>query len=281
MKKWFLRSFLGGLFLIFGVALYIFPQIPSDREIKGCLVTRMYHVKLCPGSNDYVPLKSISPAMQQAVVMSEDTTFWSHQGFDWDEMEKSARQNWKKGEYKRGGSTITQQLAKNMFLSKDKSLLRKGIEALITLRLEKVLKKKDILERYLNVVQFGKDLFGIKAAAQFYFKKSPADLDLTEAAFLTMLLPSPEKYARSFSQKSLTPFARGRIERIIGDLAQTGKASPEEASTAIARMDHFFAAPRSAPMQNPEATNGESATLETPPELVIPDSEFDPQEGDQ
>ena len=170
MKKWLVRAFLSGLFLTVGVVLFVFQQVPSDRDIKGCLVTQMYHVKLCPGSHDYVPLKSISLAMQQAVVMSEDTTFWSHQGFDWDEIEKSARQNWQKGEYKRGGSTITQQLAKNMFLSKEKSLLRKGIEALITLRLEKVLKKKDILERYLNVVQFGKDLFGIKVAAQFYFK---------------------------------------------------------------------------------------------------------------
>lgn len=224
--------------LMFGV--YVLLQIPSEKEIRGCMTTKMYHVSLCPSSKDYVPLGAISAYMQRAVVISEDANFWNHKGFDWEELEKSARENWEKGEYKRGGSTITQQLAKNMFLSKDKSITRKLVEALITSELEKTLKKKEILERYLNVVEFGKGTFGVKAAASYYFKKSPAELSLVESAFLTMLLPSPQKYARSFHQKSLTKFAARRIHRIVNDLQKTGKVSEDEAAAAIAQMDTIF-----------------------------------------
>lgn len=225
------------------VALWVFLQIPSEKEIKGCIVTKMYNVHLCPGSKDYAPLRQISPYLQRAVVASEDGAFWTHDGFDWEALEKSAKENWEKGVYKRGGSTISQQLAKNMFLTKNKTLIRKGIEALITMKIEKTLSKKEILERYLNVIEFGKDLFGVKAAARFYFKKSPAELDLVESAFLAMVLPSPVKYSRSYSQKSLTPFAHRRIRKIISDMAMTGKVSQEEAESALAKATWMFGEP--------------------------------------
>lgn len=227
-------------FFVLMFCVYVLLQIPSEKEIRGCMTTKMYHVSLCPGSKDYVPLGAISAYMQRAVVISEDANFWNHKGFDWEELEKSARENWEKGEYKRGGSTITQQLAKNMFLSKDKSITRKLVEALITGEIEKALKKKEILERYLNVVEFGKGTFGVKAAASYYFKKSPSELSLVESAFLTMLLPSPQKYARSFHQKTLTKFAQKRVRRIVTDLERTGKVSQEEAGAALAQMDTIF-----------------------------------------
>ncbi len=226
------------------LAFWVFLQIPSDKEIKGCMVTKMAGVNLCPGSKNYVPLSKISPFLQRAVVMSEDASFWNHNGFDWAELEKSAQLNWQKGSYLRGGSTITQQLAKNLFLSKDKTLTRKGVEALITVRLEEVLTKKEILERYLNVVEFGKDIYGIKAAAQTYFGKSPADLDAVESAFIAMLLPNPAKYSSSHQKKNLTSFGRKRVQRILGDMVRTGKMSQEEYQAAIERMDLFL---------NPEA----------------------------
>ncbi len=186
-------------------------QIPSDKEIRGCLTTKLYKVYLCPGSNDYIRLNHISSYMQKTVVLTEDSNFWNHKGFDLQEMQNSLKSNLEKGKYARGGSTITQQLSKNLFLSKDKTLVRKFLEAIITVRIEKTLNKKEILERYLNVVQFGKDLFGIKKAAQFYFKKSPENLDLVESAFLTFLLPNPEVYSKSFFKKQLTPFAQKRL----------------------------------------------------------------------
>lgn len=229
------------LFYIFlaGGAIYLLSYIPTDKEIKGCLVTKMYKVRLCPGSSEYVQLRSISQHMQQSVILTEDSNFWNHNGFDWEAIQASAEANLESGKYLRGGSTITQQLAKNMFLTRDKTLARKALEAVITYRIEKTLTKKEILERYLNVVQFGKNLFGIKNAAHFYFSKSPAQLSVAESAFLAMLLPSPEKYSRSFFIKSLTPFANKRMQRIVSDMYRYQRIDEldyEEAKMQIASM---------------------------------------------
>lgn len=231
--------------LFFGIfGIWVFLQIPSASQIKGCLVTKMYQVHLCPGSKEYVPLSRISPFLQRAIVMSEDAAFWNHKGFDWDELQKSFELNWKTGSYARGGSTITQQLAKNLFLSKDKTITRKGIEALITMRLEEVLTKKEILERYLNVVEFGRNIYGIKAASFKYFGKPPSDLDAVESAFIAMLLPNPVKYSSSHQQKNLTAFARKRVQRILNDMVQTGKMTQEQYEAAVSRIELFL---------NPEA----------------------------
>lgn len=239
MKKLILISIL----IVFASSLlsfWVWWQIPTDKEIRSCLTTKMNQVKLCPGSKDYVPLGAISRHLQRAIVISEDSTFWNHKGFDWDEIQKSARENLSQGGYRRGGSTITQQLAKNLFLTKDKTLTRKLLEALIASRIEKNLKKKEILERYLNVIEFGPQIFGVKAASSFYFKKSPAELDAVESAFLTMLLPNPKKYARSFHQKTLTPFARKRISKILRDLHKTGHLSAEDHLDALTKMTWFL-----------------------------------------
>jgi monofunctional glycosyltransferase len=127
-----------------------------------------------------------------------------------------------------------------MFLSRDKNFLRKGVEALITIKIEKTLTKKEILERYLNVVQFGKNIFGIKQAAQFYFKKHPSQLDANEAAFLAMVLPNPEKYSQSFYRKNLTKFARNRINRIVNNLHRFGRLDSLAYEEAIGNVDYFL-----------------------------------------
>lgn len=236
---------LGILFLMIllgagGFAGYVFYKIPSEQEIKGCIVTTMYQVNLCPGSKDYVPLKSISSYLQKTVVLTEDSGFFEHDGFDWKSIEENAKKNLEKGEYAKGGSTISQQLAKNMFLYKDKTLLRKGLEFLITRKIEKTLSKKEILERYLNVVEFGKDIYGVKAAAQYYFKKSPAQLNVVDSAFLAMVLPNPVKYSQSFHRKEWTRFANKRLKRIIGDMYQYSRITEEEYNTAMYQVDSFF-----------------------------------------
>lgn len=254
------------LLLVVAVAGSIFWQIPSDSEIKGCLVTKMYGVHLCPGGNDYVALKNISPYLQKAVVLTEDSNFFNHKGFDWESIEKSARENWEKGQYKRGGSTITQQLAKNMFLSKEKSLFRKGLEAIITERIEKNLKKKDILERYLNVVEFGKDIYGVKQASQFYFHKTPAQLTVVESAFLAMLLPSPEKYSRSFFKKELSNFAHKRIAQIIESMYRYNRIDQTEYDVAMTEIDRFLREGQAE--KTPETMQEDTTTMEqmdTPP----------------
>jgi monofunctional biosynthetic peptidoglycan transglycosylase len=222
------------------VGAYVYSKIPSEKEIKGCIITTMYHVNLCPGSKDYAPLKTISPYLQKTVVLTEDSGFFQHDGFDWKSIEENAKKNMEKGTYAKGGSTISQQLAKNMFLYKDKTLIRKGLEALITQKIENTLKKNEILERYLNVVEFGKDIYGVKQAASFYFKKTPAQLDVVESAFLAMVLPNPEKYSQSYFRKELTSFAHKRLRKIIADMYQYGRITEEEYQVASNEVGGFF-----------------------------------------
>ena len=131
-------------------------------------------------------------------------------------------------------------LAKNMFLSKNKNFARKGVEALVTVKIEDTLTKREILERYLNVVQFGKNIFGIKAAARFYFKKHPSQLNATEAAFLAMMLPNPEKYSQSFFRKDLTKFARRRVTRILKNMYRFGRIDAGTYHSAIGNIDYFL-----------------------------------------
>jgi monofunctional glycosyltransferase len=221
-------------------AAYIYSHIPTAEQIKGCVVTTMYQVNLCPGSKDYTPLKSISQILQKTVILTEDSSFYEHNGFDWKSIEENARKNYEKGSYAKGGSTISQQLTKNMFLYKDKTLLRKGLELVITMKIEKTLTKKEILERYLNVVEFGKNIYGVKQAAQFYFKKTPAQLDAVESAFLAMILPNPVKYSQSYFRKELTPFAHKRIKQIVSDMHQYGRINEDEYSMAMHKVGSFF-----------------------------------------
>jgi len=225
------------------IGFAIWMKIPSESDIRGCLITKMYQVNLCPKNASYVPLKRISPYVAKAIILTEDSSFYDHKGFDWVSIKKNYEENAKVVFYKRGGSTITQQLAKNMFLSAEKSLVRKGLEALITVKLEKALKKKEILEKYLNVIEFGKNIYGIKAAAQHYFQKSPAELDIVESAFLAMLLPNPKKYAASYYKKELTPFASKRIDQIVNNLYQYHIISEEEYNDALVKLETFFRPP--------------------------------------
>lgn len=231
---------LGICVFILLIVSYFYFSIPSRSKIRGCLTTTMFKVNLCPGSGTYVPLNRISSHLQKAVVLTEDSAFWDHKGFDMNELQKSFEKNLAKGSFARGGSTITQQLAKNMFLSADKTIHRKLMEALITLQLEKHLSKKEILERYLNVVEFGKNIYGVKKAAQYYFKKEPAQLTVIESAWLAFLLPSPEKYAVSFYKKSLTPFARKRLNEIVNRLYQYNRIDADQYATAKSQVAYFI-----------------------------------------
>lgn len=233
--------FLKGFSFIFVLlAAFIFYKVPSEKKLKGCFTTTMYDVELCPGSKNYVKLNQVSTYLQKAIVSTEDSKFYQHNGFDSEGIEHCIEKIKEKKRFVCGGSTITQQLAKNLFLSKNKSLLRKGMEALITVKIEKDLTKKEILEKYLNVVQFGKNIFGVKQAAYHYFKKTPAQLDVVESAFLAMVLPNPEKYSASYYRKDLTKFARRRITRIIENMHQFKMISDEPYYTGLARIDSFL-----------------------------------------
>lgn len=229
--------------LIGAASGYVLVNVPSAEKIKGCFKTSMYGIDLCPtDKKTYVPLKNISSKLQRAIILTEDSAFYTHKGFDEEGLTRCYEKLKETHKITCGGSTITQQLAKNLFLYKDKTFVRKGLEALITVKLEKTLTKKEILERYLNVVQFGKDIYGVKQAAQFYFKKHPSELDVVESAFLAMVLPNPEKYSKSYYRKDLTKFARKRISGIVRDMHRYKMLSDDEYFMAIGKLEYFLTA---------------------------------------
>jgi monofunctional biosynthetic peptidoglycan transglycosylase len=159
----------------------------------------------------WVPYEKISNNVKRAVIASEDANFTMHDGVDWDALEKAAKENAASGKIKRGGSTITMQLSKNLFLSAEQSYIRKAQEMIITGMLELVLSKKRILEIYLNVAEWGVGVFGIEAAARHYYGISAAQLNSEQAAWLAAILPAP----RRFDQMRNSPIAAQKARIII------------------------------------------------------------------
>lgn len=258
-----------------GAGGFVYIQIPSEATIKGCFKTSMYGVDLCPTEKTYVKLKNISTKLQRAILLTEDSAFYTHKGFDEEGLTRCYEKLKETHKITCGGSTITQQLAKNLFLYKDKTFIRKGLEALITLKLEKTLTKKEILERYLNVVQFGKNIYGVKQAAQFYFKKHPSELDVVESAFLAMVLPNPEKYSQSYYRKDLTRFARKRLSGIITDMHRYKSLTDDDYFSAMGKLEYFLTAGQASVNAAPEELSSDDLnemlegaldTAETPPE---------------
>jgi monofunctional glycosyltransferase len=173
----------------------------------------------------WVPLARISSHLQRAVVLSEDSMFFRHQGFDWEGIKQAVTRNLERGELHRGGSTITQQLAKNLYLSSDKNILRKLHELVITKALEEQLTKRRILELYLNVVEWGRGVYGAEAAARHHFKKTAQNLTPEEAALLAAILPSP----RRFDPIHMTPYLEKRQRQILRWM-QNGNSHPNGTS---------------------------------------------------
>lgn len=144
----------------------------------------------------WVPYGSISLHLKRAVITSEDARFSEHEGVDWDAIEKAYKENARRGRPAKGGSTITQQLAKNLFLSPERSYLRKGQELVITYMIEALWDKRRILEVYLNVVEWGDGIFGAEAAARYYYGVTAAQLGPDQSARLAAYLPNPKRYGR-------------------------------------------------------------------------------------
>jgi monofunctional biosynthetic peptidoglycan transglycosylase len=199
--------------------LITFPSIGKLRT-ENPVTTSMIEYRLAEARADgrepkkfmiWMPIEQISPNLQRAVLAGEDSRFFEHHGFDWEAIQDAWDEGVKQGEkeakeegdydpndwippmpsFKRGASTVTQQLAKNLYLSEDRNFLRNGREAIYTYFLERDLSKKRILELYLNVIEWGDGIYGAEAASRTYFNKSASDLSPSEAAFLSAMIPSP------------------------------------------------------------------------------------------
>ena len=199
MMKWLKWLFIVPILLILAVQLYFFLQIwwwvdhnPTMtsfmREQAAALREKNPDARI---QQVWVPYNRISNNLKRAIIASEDANFSEHEGVDWEALQKAYEKNNKKKKVVSGGSTITQQLAKNLFLSGSRSYLRKGQELVITYMLETLMDKERIFEIYLNVVEFGKGTFGAEAAARHYYGVSAANLGAAQAARLAVMLPNP------------------------------------------------------------------------------------------
>jgi monofunctional biosynthetic peptidoglycan transglycosylase len=166
----------------------------------------------------WVSLSEISPYVVKAVIIAEDDNFWSHEGFDYNAMQKALEKDIKKKKFQAGGSTISQQLAKNLYLTPAKLPTRKIKEAILTWRIERQLSKRRIIEIYLNVAEWGDGIFGIELAAQANFGKRAANLTAREAATLAAVLPSPRRYKINGE----SGYVAGQAERIYQIMVRRG-----------------------------------------------------------
>lgn len=161
-------------------------SVQMQRRVQAVFSGKRYHKQYAP-----VPMSRISLALQHAAVAAEDTRFYQHHGFDWVEVEKVMEQRGETGHVARGASTITQQLVKNLFLSTERSLIRKAVEASLVPITETVLSKDRILNLYLNVIEWGPGIYGAEAASEHYYQRDAAHVGRAEAARLAAVIPAP------------------------------------------------------------------------------------------
>jgi monofunctional biosynthetic peptidoglycan transglycosylase len=203
-RRWIKWIFLGPILIVLLAQLYFFLQIcwwsyynPTMTSFMDAQLSALRENNPKAAlEHKWVPYRAISANLKRAVIASEDANFAEHDGVDWVALEKAYAKNTKKHQVVGGGSTITQQLAKNLFLSGSRSYLRKAQEMVIAFMLETVMSKERILEIYLNVVEFGRGVFGAEAAARHYYGVSAANLNAGQAARLAVMLPNPRFYDR-------------------------------------------------------------------------------------
>ncbi|NHZ88780.1 monofunctional biosynthetic peptidoglycan transglycosylase [Massilia sp. CCM 8733] len=210
-KRWIKWLLLGPLLIFIVVQLYFFLMVcwysqvnPSSTNMMDDQLALMREKKpKAVLQHQWVPYERISENLKRAVIASEDANFSEHDGVDWEALQKAYERNNRRHKVVGGGSTITQQLAKNLFLTGSRSYLRKGQEMIIAFMLETVMSKQRILEIYLNVAEFGRGIFGAEAAARYYYRTTAANLGVAQAAKLAVMLPNPRYYDRNRSSSYL------------------------------------------------------------------------------
>jgi monofunctional glycosyltransferase len=219
----------------------------------------------------WVPLSRIAPALRHAVIIAEDVNFYRHRGIDWEATWSALQRDWREHRFSRGGSTITQQLAKNLYLKPRKTVWRKGTEALIALRMEHHLSKTRLLELYLNVVEWGRGVYGAEAAAQHYFGKPAAALTIQEASWLAAILPAPLRYEQH-PRTRLVVTRASTIQRYLEQ--QLTDHAPPPAPPELPPLPPDEEEEPGAPAESP------SPPPPAPPEALQPSAQPSPQPSD-
>lgn len=220
-------------------------ELARDR-FSGQFTYRTYHpdgtpseTTTGPGSASWTELDDISPFMVAAVLTTEDGAFYKHHGFNHNAIRNATAANLKARRFARGASTITMQLAKNLFLSREKTLSRKIEELILTDYLEQAFRKDDMMELYLNVIEFGPDVYGITRAADYYFGRKPEELSLPECFFLASIMPSPIRFGRSRDKGQVSEGWMNHITALMQIAGKNHKVSPSELSEALTQTIVF------------------------------------------
>ncbi len=214
----------------------------------------------------WVPYERIAPSLRRAVLVAEDDAFFSHDGLDWNEIKASAKKNWRDRRFVRGGSTITQQLAKNLWLGTERTPTRKFKELLLALRLERALDKKRIFELYLNSIEWGDGVFGIDAAAKRWFGTSAAGLSARESVRLACVIINPRRYSPVAPDRRI----ERRMRMIASRLRRRGAISDADYRAVLGLPDPTPTAADSLGLA-PALSPADSAPA-APPPTVAPDS---------
>jgi hypothetical protein len=220
-------------------------EVPTDlahERFTSSFTYRTYHpdgtpsdTTTGPGTTAWTDLDDISPFMVAAVLTTEDGAFYKHHGFNHSAIRNSAAANLKARRFVRGASTITMQLAKNLFLSREKTLSRKIEELILTDYLEQAFRKDDMMELYLNVIEFGPDVYGVTRAAEYYFGRKPEELNLPECFFLASIMPSPVRYGRLRDKGQVSEGWMKHLQTLMEIAAKNGKISRAELTEGLAQ----------------------------------------------
>jgi monofunctional biosynthetic peptidoglycan transglycosylase len=240
----------GSVLFLLGIGYigYTIATVPDVAELKATnpITTALMeqraeedHTELQP-LRSWVRYNSISPNLRNAVLIAEDSAFFQHSGYDLDEIKESLKRDWREKRFVRGASTITQQLAKNLYLSTSRNPLRKLREFFIAQELERRLSKERIFEIYLNVIEWGEGIYGVETASRRYFGKSASELRPEEAAILAAMIPNPRRYTPARNLKYLEK----RKTEILDRLVRWKYLAPKEYEAAIVRPIVFQRASR-------------------------------------
>ncbi len=261
-----------------GVSILTLPSVAplAKPGVSMTITVKDWHRKdhpfvVGPRNPRWTPYGAIPAALKKAVVASEDANFYRHEGVDYEAIREAIKADWRKGKFVHGGSTITQQLAKNLFLTREKTLIRKVKELVLARRLDDALSKSRILELYLNVVELGPMVYGIGHAAHYYYGKPPSAMTVRECAFLAAMLPGPKIYN---PYRKMDRVVR-RSDRILRRMVSARMISREEYDAAMAEVPNLEGLARKVektldtppPEENPpgETSGGGPAILEESP----------------
>ncbi|MEM6959418.1 MAG: biosynthetic peptidoglycan transglycosylase, partial [Myxococcota bacterium] len=222
------------------------PAMADLARVQGAFLHRVaepdgttFEMMAGPGSLNWAPIETISPFFIHAVVGHEDAGFFRHNGFAEYAIEDALARNLREGRYVVGASTITMQLAKNLFLHREKTLARKVQEVILTWWVESSLEKPSILELYFNIIEYGPQVYGIVSAADHYFGVSPSELSVAQSAFLATILPNPKVYHESFERGRLSRAMRNRMTRFIRHLHARARIDDEALAAGLEEVESF------------------------------------------